>query len=149
MLRQLVLGSVLMVITTLVHGASTAGVLSTLHRIHAQRWILRSAWTEATVIAGLVVVLLLAGLLEAAIWAATYVAVGAISGAEPALYFSTVTFTTLGYGDLVLNTEWRLLAGLQAANGIVIFGWTTALIVAIVQRVHARRTGWSSSAEKG
>ena len=45
-----------------------------------------------------------------------------------------VTFTTLGYGDVLLDEEWRLLASFEAANGIIIFGWTTAIIIAIVQQ---------------
>jgi len=50
------------------------------------------------------------------------------------------TFTTLGYGDLTPNESWRLLASFEAANGIIIFGWTTALIVAFVHRVAGHET---------
>jgi voltage-gated potassium channel Kch len=55
---------------------------------------------------------------------------------ETALYFSMVTFTTLGYGDVVLDERWRLMAAFEAANGIIIFGLTTAAVVAVVQRVY-------------
>jgi hypothetical protein len=79
-------------------------------------------------------------LFEALIWALTYLAVGAISGLEEALYFSTVTYTTLGYGDVLLDQSWRLLASFQAANGIIMFGWTTALIVNYVNRLKDRLT---------
>ncbi len=87
--------------------------------------------------AAVVLMMFLASLVEAGLWAATYLAVGAISGLERALYFSTVTYTTLGFGDVVLEEGWRLLSSLQAANGIIMFGWTTAVIVAAVQRVYA------------
>ncbi len=93
--------------------------------------------TRATLIASVVLMMFVAVLVESAIWAAIYVAVGAISGFEPALYFSMVTFTTLGYGDIVLPDVWRLLASFQAANGIIMFGWTTALIVAVAHYVHS------------
>ena len=56
-------------------------------------------------------------------------------GFRDALYFSLVTYTTLGYGDVTLNAEWRVLAAFEAVNGIIMFGWTTALIVAVVQRL--------------
>lgn len=56
---------------------------------------------------------------------------------EEALYFSTVTLTTLGYGDITLDEQWRLFASLEAANGIILFGWSTALIFAVVQRIVA------------
>ncbi len=70
-------------------------------------------------------------------YAILYVVLGVLSGMEPALYFSTVTFTTLGYGDVVLDPRWRLLASFEAANGIIMFGWTTAIVIAAVQRVYA------------
>ena len=53
---------------------------------------------------------------------------------ETALYFSFVTFTTLGYGDITLSEGWRLLSGIEALNGLLLVGWTTALLFAIVQR---------------
>ena len=76
-----------------------------------------------------------ASLLEIWLWAGMYQLLGALSDLEGALYFSAVTFTTLGYGDVVLQSSWRLLASFQAVNGIIMFGWTTAVIVALVQRI--------------
>lgn len=58
---------------------------------------------------------------------------------ETALYFSMVTFTSVGYGDVVLTGPWRVLASIQAANGVIIFGWTTALIFYHIQTVYARK----------
>ncbi|MEM9736953.1 MAG: ion channel, partial [Pseudomonadota bacterium] len=52
-----------------------------------------------------------------------------------ALYFSVVAFTTLGFGDVLLPQEWRLLAGLSAANGLLIFGVSTAFLVEVFRRV--------------
>ena len=63
------------------------------------------------------------------IWAAAYVGIGAIESLEPALYFSVVAFTTLGFGDITLPLEWRLLSGLTAANGLLLFGLSTAFLV--------------------
>lgn len=80
-----------------------------------------------------------ASLVESAIWAATYVAIGAFDGFEPALYFSVVTYTTLGYGDITPHEGWRLVAALQAATGIVMFGWTMALLLAVAQRLAVQR----------
>ncbi len=85
--------------------------------------------------AGLAVILFLTTLVEATIWASSYLAVGAFDSFEPALYFSMVTFTTLGYGDIVLNEAWRLMASFQAGIGVIMFGWTTALIIALIQRI--------------
>lgn len=52
---------------------------------------------------------------------------------------STVTFTTLGFGDITLDENWRLLSSFEAANGLLMFGWSTALIFAAVQWVYAGR----------
>jgi len=67
--------------------------------------------------------------------------VGAIEQLESALYFSMVTFTTLGYGDVTLSTDWRLLASFEAANGIMMFGWSTTLVAAFIQRLAPERHG--------
>ena len=70
------------------------------------------------------------------LWGILYLSAGAIEGVEKAFYFSMVTYTSLGYGDVVLEKPWRLLASFQAANGVIVFGWTTALIFAAVHRVY-------------
>ena len=75
--------------------------------------------------------------LQIAIWAFAYrqmLPAGELPSFEAALYFSFVTFTTLGYGDITLSEGWRLLSGIQALNGILLVGWTTALLFAVVQR---------------
>lgn len=64
-------------------------------------------------------------------WAALYMALGLFDGLEPALYFSIVSFTTVGYGDVVLEPGWRLLAGMTATHGLLTFGLFTAFLVEI------------------
>ena len=54
---------------------------------------------------------------------------------ETAVYFSSITYTSLGYGDLVLSGSWRILCGIQAMNGILLFGWSTALLFVLVQKM--------------
>jgi hypothetical protein len=139
MLEQIALGTALMAVTTVVHTACTIVALWFLRVIHAARWGVRSHVTEAFLISTVVVMLFFAALLEAAIWAATYVQLGAISSFEEALYFSIVTFTTLGFGEITLNQDWRLLCSIEAANGIILFGWSTALVFAFLQRLAAAR----------
>ena len=87
-----------------------------------------STLQRTLLVAGLVASMFLVSVLDAVIWAYVYLRVGAIEQLETALYFSMVTFTTLGYGDVTLPPDWRLLASFEAANGIMMFGWTTALI---------------------
>jgi hypothetical protein len=94
-----------------------------------------------TVVSTAVTLLFVASLLEVTAWAAMYLAVGALSDSESAFYFSMVTYTSLGYGDVVLEKGWRLLGAFEAANGIVMFGWTTALIFFIFQRLYFPQKG--------
>ena len=77
-----------------------------------------------------------ATLLETLWWAASYVYLGVLQSLEPALYFSMVTYTTLGYGDITLDEQWRLLSAFQAVNGLVIAGWSTALLFALIQKIY-------------
>jgi hypothetical protein len=134
-LEQVAFASVLMLITTAIHATCTVSVVRVLRRRKASDWWGRSALGVVSLISALVLMMLLAAFLEAAVWAAVYLAVGAIPDLETALYFSTVTFTTLGYGDVTLDAGWRLLASLQAANGTIMFGWTTAMVMAVLHRM--------------
>jgi hypothetical protein len=74
---------------------------------------------------------------EIMVWAGVYQALVPVSDLpdfETAVYFSFVTFTTLCYGDITLSEGWRLLSGIQALNGILLVGWSTALMFAVVQK---------------
>ena len=136
MLLQIAISCALLVITTFTHAGGMVFSLRVLRIAHAERWAARSQLTKAATVSLLVLVMFMAAIIEALIWGVTYVTVGAIPSLGEALYFSTVTFTTLGYGDIVLDEHWRLLSAFEAANGTIMFGWTTAVIVAAVRRVY-------------
>jgi hypothetical protein len=137
MLAQITLGILLLIVATAVHATAMSFLLWRLRATHAAAWALRSYVTRLWIVSSTVLCLVLASLVEVGIWTATYLAVGALSEPEPALYFSMVTYTTLGYGDIVLPpSSWRLLASFEAANGILMFGWTTAVIFFVVQRLY-------------
>ena len=83
------------------------------------------------------ITLLLLHLTEAIMWAIVYMKLPAHAGLDnfhDAFYFSIVTFTSLGYGDITLHKDWQLLAGMEAMVGITAFGITTALLFAVIQR---------------
>ena len=86
----------------------------------------------------LMLVLMLGSFAQVMIWAAIYQVFRAFDNFETALYFSGVTFTSLGYGDETLTGRIRMLAPLQAATGLMMFGITTALLIAAVQRATAK-----------
>lgn len=75
------------------------------------------------------------------IWAAILLGVGAFTELETALYFSVVTLTTLGYGDIVLDERWRLIAGVCAANGLLLFGLCAAFLVELFRALLGGKSG--------
>ena len=136
MLMNVLIGCALVVFTTFLHAAAMLIAFRALMITRPEKWVKRSHWTRAAATAALVLAMFIAAIVESLAWAATYLALGAFTDAEEAIYFSTVTYTTLGFGDVVMASEWRLLSAFEAANGIIMFGWTTALIVAAVHRFY-------------
>ena len=70
-----------------------------------------------------------------AVWAAAFVVAGQFETFTVAFYHSAVNYTTLGYGDMVMSKDWRLLGPQEAACGTLAFGWSTAALVTIVIRL--------------
>lgn len=80
--------------------------------------------------------------IEIWLYAAFYLLVGAQSDFEAALYFSTVSFASLGYGDIVLTPRWRLVSAIESANGVILFAWSTAFLLSLMARLHALEHDW-------
>ena len=76
------------------------------------------------------------------LYAAFYYGVGALREFENALYFSTVSFASLGYGDIVLSREWRLVSAIEAANGVILFAWSTAFLLSVMARLRSLEHDW-------
>ena len=125
-----------MVVTTAIHGMITRIIVRFVtRRSNKPDEKEREGW-RATWLPIIVLIMFIFTLLESLLWSFTYLAIGTFDKLEEALYFSIVTFTTLGFGDIVIGEEWRLLSSLEAANGIIIFGWSTAIVMAVVQRIY-------------
>jgi hypothetical protein len=132
MLLNVFFAVLLMVTTIAIHAG---GMMYALHLAHLEEKKQVKIFRVIR-ISGIVILMFIASLLEVLVWAVTYLALNAIEGLEQALYFSMVTFSTLGYGDVLLDGKWRLLASFEAANGIIMFGWSTAIVMAVVQRIY-------------
>ena len=132
MLGQLILAAMVIVATVIVHAVSLEIILRTILAINIDweaRW--RTLTFSLTIMA-----IFLAHVVEICIWAMFYYYTEEIQTFEAALYFSTSSFTTVGYGDLVLSEDWRLFGSLESANGMILFGWSTAFIFEIVTRTY-------------
>jgi hypothetical protein len=135
MLLNIVIAALMMVATTGIH---TGGMKLAINKIQkpGRPWRQRLRRMHVFLIGEIVLVMFYVSLVEVLLWAAVYLALNAIQGFERALYFSMVTFTTLGYGEIVLGERWRLLASFEAANGIIMFGWTTAIVMGAIHHVY-------------
>ncbi len=145
MLKYALIGIVLVVVTVIIHGVGTLSWASLVTRRYAEQDGMLRAGKSAHVVVGTVLVMLILHALEIVVWAYAYLLLlpaGELDSLEEAVYFSFVTFTTLGYGDITLTQGWRLLSGIEALNGIMLAGWTTALLFAVVQRT------WQSIAQR-
>jgi Ion channel len=132
-------GLVLLVVTVVVHAVGTTYWVGFLvHRYSNRRGVF-----EAKVALRMVIwtVLTLSALhvAEIILWAFAYLLLlpdHQLKTLEEAAYFSIVTFTSLGYGDVALTAVyWRLLSGIEALNGVLLLGWSTALLFAVMQRI--------------
>ena len=134
MIAHLALGSLLIVINVAIQAEMFGAFNKHLEQITVflRRRFRRFANT-ATLIVGVLFVLMVITV-QIWIWALAFMLTGAVAGLEPALYFTTVSFTTLGFGDITLDPDWRLLSGITAANGFLSFGWSTAYMVELVRR---------------
>lgn len=135
---NIAIGSLLLIITILIHSFATRLAIYLDNR-YRTRYKLEHH-VPALWVARIVLLMFFTAIVESIIWAYAYILAGAIEGIEDALYFSIVTLTTLGYGDITLNENWRLLASFEAATGIIVFGWSTAIVMAVVQSVYFRKS---------
>jgi hypothetical protein len=140
-LEKILIALLLMFLSTLIHA------LFMIVGTHGLEWRvarfgpMRGHFGKAVLIWLFTLWMFIAIVLEAWLWALAYLHnpdITSLPDMQTAYYFSMVTFTTLGYGDVVLTGEWRSLASIQAANGVIIFGWTTALIFYVIQRVYKK-----------
>ena len=132
MLFEIIIGSAMIVVTTLIQGVFTMVGVEYMRDYAARHNEPALIWSTLR-LAAFVLWLFLATIIEVWVWAVLYVLLGALESLETAVYFSTVTFTTLGFGDIVLYDEWRLSSAFEAANGLLMFGWSTALVFVGVQ----------------
>lgn len=86
-------------------------------------------------LAGIALWLVLALTVAVWLWAGVFLGLGLFESLEGALYFSVVAFTTLGFGDVILPHDWRLLSGLVAANGLILFSLSTAFLIETLREI--------------
>ncbi|GAB5405654.1 MAG: potassium channel family protein [Aureliella sp.] len=142
MLESILVGTLLTMATVCVHAVGTSQWIAYL-KYHGKK-VQDGEYTRMLPVQLLCLsaaILILLHILEVGIWAVAYLVLPNLESLrtfEEAVYFSTVTFASLGYGDIVIVGPWRLLSAIQAMNGLLLFGWSTALLFAVVERIWSR-----------
>jgi hypothetical protein len=137
MLRQFLVGGGVSVLNIAVH----ALVMTTVVRIAQVRGSRKRSHPYLLLIAVMiptVSILMITHALEVLVWSLAYSMANATSAGVDLVYFAFVNYTTLGYGDVLPVERWRLLGPITAMNGVLLFGWSTALIFELLRRTLAR-----------
>ena len=128
MIKQLLIAWALMASSVAIHASGIVAALASVRRREG-----KMSWTWLfVVLAGWIILLHVA---EIAVWAAVYAWRNAMPDIAAAMYFSAVTYTTTGYGDLVLPQSWRLVGAVEALTGILMCGWSTGFFFAVLSRM--------------
>jgi hypothetical protein len=142
MLANFVLATVMVGLTVSIHFVGLLVLMWLLrrtgHRFRAHESAVGQGAALVFVVLGLV------GIHTVEIWAYSlvYLVIGALPDFESALYFSTASFTTMGYGDIVLSHHWRLFGSIEGANGLLLFGWSTAFLFSVTSRMRTLEHDW-------
>ena len=116
----------------------SAGMIFLLHWLYRARFVLESPgifprlWLLLRAFACIVSL----HLIQVTLWALVFWQTRELQTLETAVYFSLTSYTTIGFGDVVLGPRWRVLAGIEGLIGILLIGWSTAFVFAIVNRMY-------------
>ena len=139
MLVSLIIGCATVFISMAIQVAAVVIMLRYLLKTMARRAShLRGFAFDANVIGTVLVMLFVGHLIQVAIWALLFCQLGEFGNFQTAFYHSTVNFASLGYGDIVMSEEWRLLGALEASNGVLMFGLSAGTLFSVMSSLFAR-----------
>lgn len=130
---QFLLGTFVSVINIMIHALATVAAID-IARTAGLRHTSRPRSHLMAVMVTTAVILMVAHTVEILVWALAYAVVGAAPAGSDLLYFAFVNYTTLGYGDITPVEGWRLTGPMTAMNGILMFGWSTAVLFEVLRK---------------
>jgi hypothetical protein len=133
MLSQFLVAAAVSVCNITIHALVMTVVVQSARRVRAYRFS-SPALLLTVIMVATVSVLMAAHASEVIVWAAAYRIVDAVPPGEGIIYFAFVNYTTLGYGDVIPVKSWQLLGPATAMNGVLLFGWSTAVIFEVLRR---------------
>lgn len=137
---NLLLGCGTIVICMVIQCVVVSVLLRGLHVLEEKHRIGSSILPVWILLIGVLVILFAGNILQAIIWSGLFFALGEFEDFRTAFYYSLVNFTTLGYGDIVMSADRRILGALEAANGVLMLGLTTSVLYSAISAV--MRRGW-------
>jgi hypothetical protein len=139
MIQPLLVGAGVLVVSLLSYGAATALLIQLIVRLIRSGYDGLVFWKNVVVMTGITLITAAMHLSQIALWAVVFLVLGEISTFEKAFYVSAENYTALGYGDVILSERWRLLGPLEAINGLLLFGISTAGLFAVLSHLIANR----------
>jgi Ion channel len=133
MLRQLLAGTAVSVCNIAIHAMVMVTVIR-VARVASERATSRQSLRLIAVMIATVSVLMVAHLAEVLVWSFAYMIVRVAPPRTDLIYFAFVNYTTLGYGDVTPLERWQLLGPMTAMNGVLLFGWSTAVIFQVLRK---------------
>ena len=130
---QFLLVALVSAINIMIHASVTVGAIG-IARYAGLRHTVRPKAHLMAVMVLTATALMLAHTMEVLVWALAYRIVGAAPAGSDLLYFTFVNYTTLGYGDITPVEDWRLTGPMTAMNGILLFGWSTAVLFEVLRK---------------
>ena len=140
MIVQLAVGTFLIILTVFIHAAALDIIIRDTRKWHPPLAKKFYRTRKGLKISAVILGVCMANALEILLWALFYLGADALpeNTLESALYFSTSSFTTVGFGDLVLDEKWRFLSAIESVNGFILFGWSTAFIFEIISQLYRK-----------
>ena len=140
LVTQFALGCLMIIATVIIHGVALDRLIYMLERVrpHIDQKMSRLT-TKTNLMVVTILYVFLSHIAQIWLWALCYLALDVLPDLESALYFSTSAFTTVGFGDVHLDKDWRLLSSFEAANGFILFGWSTAFIFEVMTRIYYKK----------
>ncbi|MDB5608857.1 MAG: metal transporter [Bradyrhizobium sp.] len=148
MLRQFLVSTAVSACNIAIHAIVMAAVLR-VARIASERATSRQSLRLIAVMIATVSVLMAAHIAEVIVWSFAYAIVGVAPPGTDLIYFAFVNYTTLGYGDVTPLQRWHLLGPMTAMNGVLLFGWSTAVIFAVLRKTMITSPTEDGLREKG
>ena len=139
MILSLLVGIGLLLASLLSFGIATELIVGLAARLVRAGYTGLAFWKNVAIMLIVLLVTAAVHLFQIALWAIAYLMLGEISTFETAFYCSAENYTALGYGDIIFSERWRLLGPLEAINGLLLFGLSTALMFAVMNHLILNR----------